>query len=1518
MTGEDLIGQMQQSGMPSSEIAAWAGREQQRMRDAGVPQEVINADFGRPSVDPRAIQAHVRANVEKRVADSPDALTVFGPESRNYDTGPGTALREPGAPREIGRYDWNELLKYGLGESTFSLYMEAKSGKQYERKTLDANASFLERQVYNAGALLGSIPFYIAGGAMGAPGGPAGIGAGAFGVDAAVRAAYRYEGQRGAIKSAAEFADAFVHITAETLKGFTIGGLTVGGGLAAKYALPTAATAIGRVGVYAGMTAAEIATMATVSAGLEGQLPKLTDFEDLGGLILGLHGVRYVARKTPSAVKAVADKAWTIYEKTGAKPEDVLHAAEQDVTVTQDLVAKGKDIPRAYKHAYDAGNPPAEVPVADVRYEGFQQGFEKTPGFHLWTTTKAFGEFPAGTTLSSATIEKAGFALPEVPEALLKHPEDMLISEVAAAKSGTMVPEAHQELKDMADFARTRAIAAEPGKRASVEEELIPGKRDTSYESSYPDWYASLATDQGMPRKAILDSLDMIVEGKDGATSGTGPRPETVAKVKEALLRSKEMQGFLDAKGGSAVPVQRASSPAFRDSKEPAFEWPNISDVLGDERGSAPLGKEPTPLEKAEQAVLARMTHRTNRFKLPSLEQLYTRYVDKYNPILLAVQERYGKQGARQLPADQNPYILQRLTAGDHGRGIHFLNFGTYDARTYEKTGPAYIESLSLVKDHANEFRAYLIAKRSIEVKDVKGLVTGVPLDEARFIVKERSKPGELNDAIHKAAALRTQYKDEGLIKGMLVSSGLVDAKGAEFVISMNRAHIPMYRFFDDLQGSVQAKGQTLRNPLKTMVGSNREFYDPIESDIRDTFIYLKLAEDNMVRQAYVALGPPFAVEQQMKVAPIRLTDPELDRFVVENQLEGDATAFTIFRDAKRPAAPDEMVVYYSGVRKVFNVHPDVAAAFSHESMASGWLYEIFKAPASSLRAGVVLNPEYVIRNAVKDAVGAFVTEGSNPLKTALGLKSVVTKDLGFQNWLKGGGANATIQSIDRDYVQAELYKLDAQTQIMQRSWNVATRPIDLLRIMSELSENMTRRGSTFRLTEGGKYEDQLAEAQTKASILALSFKSRELTTDFSRHGSSESFYKYTKSVGFMGPWIQSLDRIARAFYYDPVVGWTFRGETPPKAADTGPVPRALAKVPITKGTTLADTVGPLSRSLVAITLPSLLLWWANKDDKRIADLPPYERDMFDHVAVGDHIARIPKSYELGVVFGTLPQRLMDAFFKDNPDAMKDFDKMMVNAFISNVIPTALVPPIEQYANKSLYTGNPVIPYALERELPEYQYNEYTTETAKQIGALMGAFPGMTKYALKDQGEFMPGVARALTSPILLEHYLRSWTGGLGMYVEQLVDLPLRRQGIIPNPVKPEKYWTEGPFIKAFFVRYPSMNAAPIRDFYDTYYEKERSWNSYKRAEEAGDFEKMKKVLAFDPSGATLHLLDIRKTLTSFSHIMHKIEADPQKTPSDKRQLIDTFIMRSLEVARYGNTLFQQADKNMEGFGKPN
>lgn len=228
---------------------------------------------------------------------------------------------------------------------------------------------------------------------------------------------------------------------------------------------------------------------------------------------------------------------------------------------------------------------------------------------------------------------------------------------------------------------------------------------------------------------------------------------------------------------------------------------------------------------------------------------------------------------------------------------------------------------------------------------------------------------------------------------------------------------------------------------------------------------------------------------------------------------------------------------------------------------------------------------------------------------------------------------------------------------------------------------------------------------------------------------------------------------------------------------------------------------------------------------------------------------------------------------------------------------------LQRLAHHSFFRERPLIPASLENMLPEYQYNDYTSELLKAMGRFVGQFPGLKK--------------NSIASPIVLDNYVRQWTGGTGLYVMQMLDAGLRRAGVLENPVKPTETLADIPVIRAFVVRYPSADANSIVDFYQRYKDAQITMHTIQTLAKRGDSDSALKELKV--ADAMLKLDDLKKTLDRQNEFIHflnaypgETEAEKAKLPAMKRQLIDAVYGMMIKETRGGNDMLDMMEKIMK------
>jgi len=442
-----------------------------------------------------------------------------------------------------------------------------------------------------------------------------------------------------------------------------------------------------------------------------------------------------------------------------------------------------------------------------------------------------------------------------------------------------------------------------------------------------------------------------------------------------------------------------------------------------------------------------------------------------------------------------------------------------------------------------------------------------------------------------------------------------------------------------------------------------------------------------------------------------------------------------------------------------------------------------------------------------------------------------------YWDWKKGGGDHSMLVSMDRDYLQDKMGDLLQKYPVMNRVKN----PIECLRILSEIGEEGTRIGEFKKGIN--------AEGATKEGIQAAAMAAREVTLDFNRKGTiGKSFNMIT---AFWNANVQGTDKMIREFKENPI-------------------------------TTSLKTAA-------ALTLPSVLLAIATHDDERIKEIPAWERDMFWCIPTENHIYRIPKPFELGILFGSVPERITHYIMDQDPHAFEGILNSAMSGLTPGFVPTVAIPIMENWANKSTFFNRPIVPNNRTDLLSEYQYGPYTTETAKQLGSILGKLPWMGNTPI--------------SSPAKIDNLIRGWTGGLGMYALQIADKGLEVTGITPRDYeKPAATLSEIPFIKAFHTRYPSSNAASIQRFYDNYKEADQTLKTVKAL-----------ISQENNPDAAIKLMEannmenLRGNYTAISNIHTMIDAiyiNPTMTGDEKREFIDMLYLQMIDVAKNGNEVF--------------
>lgn len=237
---------------------------------------------------------------------------------------PAVNVPEPKRAKDIG-----DAVIAGLQNSATGLALRGELPSQQ----LGEDAPWQQRLAAGAAGVAGDFLLSVAAGAAAAPGGPVAMGAAAFAAPMALRDALIEAYSNNHAASWAGVWDIAKAAMAGGTKGAVIGAATMGAGRAVGAALPAGASAVTKGAAVAG---AELTTLTTTSAALEGRMPTAMDFMDNALLLGGMKG----------AVKVVGGLR-SIYAQTGRTPDMVVGDAAKNPEIKAAL-EKG-ETPKAYE-----------------------------------------------------------------------------------------------------------------------------------------------------------------------------------------------------------------------------------------------------------------------------------------------------------------------------------------------------------------------------------------------------------------------------------------------------------------------------------------------------------------------------------------------------------------------------------------------------------------------------------------------------------------------------------------------------------------------------------------------------------------------------------------------------------------------------------------------------------------------------------------------------------------------------------------------------------------------------------------------------------------------------------------------------------------------------------------------------------------------------------------------------------------------------------------------------------------
>ena len=814
-----------------------------------------------------------------------------------------------------------------------------------------------------------------------------------------------------------------------------------------------------------------------------------------------------------------------------------------------------------------------------------------------------------------------------------------------------------------------------------------------------------------------------------------------------------------------------------------------------------------------------------------------------------------GKKNARMLDVIHNPAKLAQLSRGLAGKMLHYHKHGGFDVKTLERNSRGMQEILKDVgkikptnttKTVREEFRDYAIAKHTKEL-EARGEKTG-------FEASDKTFTKALDSKYEKLLLDLVDLQNSALKQ--LLDVDVINQKAFNTMVHQDKYHLPLQRYKKG-EGSTYelSAGLQVKTPIKERTGGKEKIYDPIESIELDIMSKLQAVENQRIAQSIVELSKAFdfggdLITQSKKGK--QMTTKELAEMLESK----DGSGF-FSEDVGK------ITVFEKGLRTEYTIDAEVAQLIKTVGIQHiGVMTKILSPFAAGLRGGATLLADFALKNIIRDGVMSYVTTKNSQWIPRFGYDIVkqmftTTKHTEmYKEFLKAGGANSTLVSIDRPTIRKEVMKDISRSKFHNTVAKLT--PLKAMRMFSEHMELATRMAE-FKLTK--KRMEKSGKTGYRAEAQAA-FEAREITLDFARTGSKTK--AMNRTIAFFNATIQGHSKIFRA---------------------------------------LTESKAGAMKLGLAVVAPSILIAMNNAGDEDIKNIPKVQRDLFwcFKVPGTDAIMRIPKPHETGMA-GSIVERGMEYILDNDPHAFDDFGESLVGVLTPNIIPTGILPALEGATNWNFFRDRNLVSISNEGKLAEYQYNSHTTELAKTISKFIGAVPG--SHQMRDE----------LRSPISVENFITAWSGGLGKHTLRLLDLALRKSGSYGElPVKPTKHWTEWPMVQSFFVRHPSMSAESIKVFYENVafsdkiartisgLERELKYDDIPQLLLQSDFNTLKSYKGFmtDQSKIRDTILNVKE----LDGMTGDVLADW------KRENLNIIIQSQIAVATAGNKVFEEVQR---------
>lgn len=545
------------------------------------------------------------------------------------------------------------------------------------------------------------------------------------------------------------------------------------------------------------------------------------------------------------------------------------------------------------------------------------------------------------------------------------------------------------------------------------------------------------------------------------------------------------------------------------------------------------------------------------------------------------------------------------------------------------------------------------------------------------------------------------------------------------------------------------------------------------------------------------------------------------------------------------PQGKDIVSVLYQGKPRYFKVNDPVLlrSITNMGSVNYDGILRLMGQAKRLLTASVTVNPAFMLANYLRDTLSTWVvthTKMKPLLSSTKHLLRAMGTDTNLLKIMAAGGGGGGYYHVRKEGTRALIADQVRTMQSNNFQATVLNSPRKLWRFYKKIGAATE---SANRLVI---FEQTLRQG---ASTAEAAYQAMDVL-NFSRTGDAKLMRFLVQTIPFLNARVQGLNRLYRGAKANPM-SFAAKG--------------------------------------LILTGASIALMALNMGNPDYEDLPEWDKDLYWHFFTPFGHFRLPKPFEVGAVFATIPERMM-FLIRDGEGELfaKRIGRMFLDTFAFEPLPQLFKPVVEQVANKSFFKGSPIVPLHLHRLQPEAQFEPWTSETLRLIA------DGMPDSA----PEF-------LRSPRRLEHLLYGYVSSISTYALMASDAVLRKTGDYPQP--PAGSVQDLPVLNRFVRDEDPRTTKYSSEFYDMANEAAKVYATIKRYRQQGNIKLADELLAknADKLAARPTLNQVQERLQEINNMTRLVWSSRTMEREEKQRRVDALTkeknrLQKLAVERYG------------------